>query len=336
MDDVALDDSGAVGAFESPDAGIGVTVNVTGLTLTGAQAGDYELTATTTTAGITPASLSVAGITAAGKVYDGTTDATLDTAGAMLTGTIYDMDDVALDDSGAVGAFESPDAGIGVTVNVTGLTLTGAQAGDYSLTPTTTTAGITPASLSVTGITADDKVYDGTTDATLDTDSAALSGTIYPDDQVALDTTGAVGTFASQDVGSGLTVTVTGLTLTGAQAGDYELTATTTTAGITPASLSVAGITAAGKVYDGTTDATLDTAGAMLTGTIYDMDDIALDDSARRRRLRIPGCGHRRHCQRHGAHAHRRPGRRLFADTDLDPGRHHTRHPIRHGDHGGR
>ena len=266
--------------FESPDAGIGVTVDVTGLTLTGAQAGDYELTATTTTAGITPASLSVAGITAAGKVYDGTTDATLDTAGAMLTGTIYDMDDVALDDSGAVGAFESPDAGIGVTVDVTGLTLTGAEAGDYSLTPTTTTAGITPASLSVTGITADDKVYDGTTGATLDTDSAALSGTIYPDDQVALDTTGAVGAFASQDVGSGLTVTVTGLTLTGAQAGDYELTATTTTAGITPASLSVAGITAAGKVYDGTTDATLDTAGAMLTGTIYDMDDVALDDSA--------------------------------------------------------
>ena len=43
---------------------------------------------------------------------------------------------------------------------VTGLTLTVAQAGDYSLTPTTTTAGITPASLSVTGITADDKVYD--------------------------------------------------------------------------------------------------------------------------------------------------------------------------------
>ena len=67
----------------------------------------------------------------------------------------------------------------------------------------------------------------------LDTDSAALSGTIYPDDQVA-DTTGAVGAFASQDVGSGLTVTVTGLTPTGAQAGDYELTATTTTAGPSP------------------------------------------------------------------------------------------------------
>ena len=133
---------------------------------------------------ISPAPLTVTGITAAGKVFDGTTDTTIDTSGATLTGTIYDMDDVALDDSAAVGAFESPDAGIGVTVNVTGLTLTGAQAGDYSLTATTTTAGITPASLSVAGITAAGKVYDGTTDATLDTDSAALSGTVYPDDQV--------------------------------------------------------------------------------------------------------------------------------------------------------
>ena len=54
-------------------------------------------------------------------------------------------------------------------MTVTGLSLTGADAGNYVMTlPPTTTANITAATLTVTGITAANKVYDGTTDATLD------------------------------------------------------------------------------------------------------------------------------------------------------------------------
>ena len=55
-------------------------------------------------------------------------------------------------------------------------------------------------------------------------------------------------------VGTGKTVTATGLTLTGAAAGNYTLAATTatTTADITAVALT-ASVTAANKVYDGTT-----------------------------------------------------------------------------------
>ena len=60
-------------------------------------------------------------------------------------------------------------------------------------------------------------------------------------------------------MGTGITVTVAGLTISGAQAGDYTLTQPTTTANITPAALTVSGITAANKVYNASTAATLNT-----------------------------------------------------------------------------
>src|SRR5207253_2872914 len=116
-------------------------------------------------------------------------------------------------------------------------------------------------------VKANDKVYDGTTKATLNATGAALVGVITGD-TVTLTSTGATGTFASKDVGNGITVTVSEVTLSGAQAGDYMLTQATTTANITPATLTVTGITASNKVYDGTTKATISAAGAGLVGVV--------------------------------------------------------------------
>ncbi|MFX8258195.1 YDG domain-containing protein, partial [Acinetobacter baumannii] len=64
---------------------------ITGLSLGGADAGNYLLPtgATTTTANITQANIAaVTGITAANKVYDTTTAATLTTGGAGFTGKL--------------------------------------------------------------------------------------------------------------------------------------------------------------------------------------------------------------------------------------------------------
>ena len=61
-------------------------------------------------------------------------------------------------------------------MTIDGLTLGGAQASDYALTPPTTTANINQATLTVTGITAIDRAYDGTTDVQLDTSAAVLNG----------------------------------------------------------------------------------------------------------------------------------------------------------------
>ena len=63
-------------------------------------------------------------------------------------------------------------------MTVSGLTISGAQAGDYTLTQPTTTANITPASLTVSGITAANKVYDASTAAALNSSSAIAGGRI--------------------------------------------------------------------------------------------------------------------------------------------------------------
>ena len=72
----------------------------------------------------------------------------------------------------------------------------------------------------MTGLAAANKAYDGTTDATLDTSGVVLEGAV-PGDDVTLDVSGATATFDTKDVGTGITVTVSGLALAGADAGNY-------------------------------------------------------------------------------------------------------------------
>ena len=91
---------------------------------------------------ITPKSITVSGITAADKTYDGTTSATLDCSNAVLSGKeTGDYLTVT-----ATGAFEDADAGETKTVNISDLTLDGTDTGDYVLAEnnqqTTATASI--------------------------------------------------------------------------------------------------------------------------------------------------------------------------------------------------
>jgi hypothetical protein len=93
---------------------------------------------------------------------------------------------------------------------------------------------VLPAPLTVSGITASNKVYDATTTATLNTAGATLAGVIAGD-TVTLNTSGATGMFAAKDVGNNIPVNVSGLTIGGPQVVDYTLIQPTTTANITPA-----------------------------------------------------------------------------------------------------
>src|SRR5207253_1711857 len=153
------------------------------------------------------------------------------------------------------------------TVTVAGLTISGTDAGNYSLTQPTPTADITAKALTVTGVTASNKVYDQATTATLNTGSAALSGVISGD-TVNLGAGSARGAFLTARGGSGMTVTVAGLTISGTDAGNYSLTQPTPTADITAKTLTVTGVTAGNKVYDRTNTATLSTGSAALSGVI--------------------------------------------------------------------
>jgi hypothetical protein len=85
-------------------------------------------------------------VTVAGKVYDGTTAATI--LARLLVGVVG-TDDVSL--AGGTAAFADKNVGTGKTVTVTGLSLAGANASNYTVGATaTTTANITPKALSVT------------------------------------------------------------------------------------------------------------------------------------------------------------------------------------------
>ena len=320
-DTVALGTSGATGAFASKDVGTSIAVSVAGLTISGAQASDYTLTQPATTANITPAGLTVSGLTAANQVYDASTAATLNTTGATLKG-VYSGDTVSLGTSGATGTFAAKDVGTGIAVSVAGLTLSGGQASDYTLTQPATTANITPAGLTVSGITAASQVYDASTTATLITTGAALKG-VYSGDTVTLGTNGATGAFASKDVGTGIAVSVAGLTISGAQASDYILTQPTATANITPAGLTVSGITAASQVYDASTTATLITTGAALKG-VYSGDTVVLGTGERHGHVRLEGRGDGdRGVGRRSDHQ-RRPGQRLHTHSTDGDGEYHS------------
>ena len=99
-------------------------------------------------------------------------------------------------------------------------------------------AAFTVNPVTVTGsITASNKIYDGTTAATIATRS--LTGGVLGGESVSL--TGGTANFADKNVGNGKLVTATGLTLSGAQAANYQLASTTatTSANITTAPLLV-------------------------------------------------------------------------------------------------
>jgi len=103
-------------------------------------------------------------------------------------------------------------------------------AGNYALTQPALSADITPANLTVTGLTAQNKIYDGTPQPPL-LGTPALAGVIGGED-VSLAGT-AAGSFNDKNVGTGKVVTTTGLSITGAGAGNYALTQPALSADIT-------------------------------------------------------------------------------------------------------
>lgn len=145
---VALSTNGYTATFANAAVANGVAVTVSGLTLTGSAAGKYALTQPTgLTANITPATVAItSGLTANNKIYNGSTTATITSNNVVLGGVVAgDAAKVALSTNGYTATFASAAVANGVAVTVSGLTLTGSAAGDYTLTqPTGLSANITP------------------------------------------------------------------------------------------------------------------------------------------------------------------------------------------------
>ena len=202
-------------AYDDKNAGADKTVTFTGFSLEGPAAGNYVLTGQpkAVTASITPMPIALTA-TVKDKVYDGTLAAEL--------GTVTHSDFVAGDDVQLVNgtpSFSSKDKGENIPVTFTPFTLTGPDAGNYALTqPTGVKAHISPRPVTVSGITAQDKTYDGNTQVTFAYGDARLEGNLDGDKL----TVTAQGSFEDANVGEKL-VNITGLTLGGEEQGNYVL-----------------------------------------------------------------------------------------------------------------
>ena len=235
-------------AFLDKNVGTAKTVNLTGITLSGTDAGNYVIVSTATaTADITPLALTLISQAAASKVYDA---ATLTTGSVALSGVITGD---AVGVTTPTARFVDKNVGTGKTVNLTGITLTGADAGNYSVASSTTAlANITTLTLNVTGVTAANKVYDRLTAATVSGGTISVLGA----DVVNLDVSGASGVFADKNAATGKTVNATGYVISGADAANYSLVQPAgVTADITPLFVTLAGLSASDKTYDGSTAA---------------------------------------------------------------------------------
>jgi len=279
-DVVILNATGATGVFDNKNVGDDKVITISNSSLSGADSGNYDFNVpVTTTADITPKALILSGITALDRPYDGTNVADLsDLSAANLTGVVA-PDDVSVDiDSDYLATFNNASVGTNKPVTVTGLALDGVDEGNYTLTqPTGLTADITGRLLIISGITADDKVYDRTTSAIINVGGAYLIGLVAGDD-VSVNASGATAAFDDKNVGADKTVTISGLSLSGADADSYEFESqVATTADITPKALTVSGITANDKQYDGNNEATLSGLGSALVTGVINPDVVSVD-----------------------------------------------------------
>ena len=193
--------------------------------------------------------------------YDGqpkTATVTLDEDKADAAGTItvkyIDKDNKVIVDENGAPVTSVTEAGT-YTVGIDVTKGTGYDSMAMNRPEWTFTIG--PKPVTITDISADNKVYDGTVNATI-TGTPAISGLVVGDENdVTVDTKNAKATFADKDAGTAKTVAFDGYALTGTKAGNYSLSAqpASVTADIHPMALTIADVTVAEKSYDGTTEA---------------------------------------------------------------------------------
>jgi filamentous hemagglutinin family protein len=163
--------------------------------------------------------------TGSNKSYDGNSTAALTFKGAPTDGG-----DVSLVAGTAI--YDSPNAGSDVGITYSGYSLGGADASNFAFVgaSSTTSGAITPKVL-VGTVTVADKVYDGGSAATIN--GRSLTGVVGAD---VVSYSGGTANFDTTSAGSGKSVSVSGLSLTGANAANYTVNMiATSTANITPA-----------------------------------------------------------------------------------------------------
>ncbi|MBQ9776213.1 MAG: DUF4347 domain-containing protein [Lentisphaeria bacterium] len=207
----------------------------------------------------------VGGITADDRVYDGTKDVQLNTTGATFT-TMIAGDDLTV--TNTTGTMDDKNAGVNKKVTLGELTLGGADAQNYFVaqgSQSDTSVNISKLGIVVDGITAVDRVYNGSKEVQLNTTNANFTTMVTDDNLTVTNTTG---TMDDKNAGVNKKVTLGELVLGGADAQNYFVeqgSQSNTSVNIAKLGVTVSGITAVNRVYDGTKDVQLDTSGATFT-----------------------------------------------------------------------
>ncbi|PRZ22782.1 MBG domain-containing protein [Flavobacterium granuli] len=183
--------------------------------------------------------LNVSGLIAVDKVYDATKIATV-SGTVNLTG--IENGDIASLNGTPTYTFADANVGTGISITTAGYMLSGTDAVNYTILQPTFTANVTARTLTVTA-TATDKTYDGSTMATVALSDDRVNGDI-------LSVSNTTATFNNKNVGVDKTVSIFGITISGADAANYTVNTTaTTTADILAKPITVTATASQNKVY---------------------------------------------------------------------------------------
>ncbi|MDB4636201.1 YDG domain-containing protein, partial [Flavobacteriaceae bacterium] len=249
------------GVFADANVGIGKTVNLTN-TYAGTDLTNYTVVnQTTTTASITAKPITIIPTAGQSKTY-GLADATLS----------YTISPSTLPNGTAISLGGTLSRTTGENVDTYTITIGTVSDTNYDITLNQETFEINKKTITVSGITAGDKVYDGTTTSTLDLLGIVFTGKESTDAITATVT----GSFDTKDIGTGKTVTLSASYSSTAIDNYTIIDQTTTTASITARTVSVTGDTGIDKTFDNTSNLPIGAIGyGSLTG-VLDGEDVSL------------------------------------------------------------
>lgn len=239
---VGEDDDSVVTANFACDYTQGGNAGTYTITVT-ADAANYEITCSSGTLTVAKKQLKAADLTPATnnptkKEYDGTTELAGVTYQVTINGNAYTVDGTAV--------FADKNVGIGKLVTFTPNALNSTNYEFAAGLTKTFTADITAKALTVTGLTATDRVYDGTANVTLT--GGELTGVTSGDDVSAVMPTS--GTVESADASAAAKPVNYGtITLTGTDAGNYTLTQPAVTVTISKATPELGTVSYTGSIY---------------------------------------------------------------------------------------
>ncbi len=221
---------------------------------------------------IDPRKVTISGVKAKDKVYDGTTEAGFDAGSATIKNKVG-SDVLTVDVGSATAAFADANAGESKTVIFSGFALAGTSAGNYTpnAQPASVTATITPKAVTISSVKTKDKVYDGTATADIDAGSATFDGKV-DGDVLTVDAKSVTAEFSDAEAGKDKPVTLSGsFSLAGTSAGNYTLSAQpqSATGTIAPKPVTVeSGLTVSSTTLNEITEYSVDATNVKIVGAV--------------------------------------------------------------------